>query len=51
MTEHTGFIVAAFLVTGTVLVGLVVATIFDHRIQLRALARLSTDTSERAGRT
>lgn len=51
MTEHTGFIVAAFLVTGTVLVGLIVATLLDHRIQRRALARFAPGASERGVRT
>ena len=43
---HLGFIVAAYLLTSAVLIGLVAAVVHDGRTQRRALARL-----EQAGRT
>ena len=42
---HLGFIVAAYLLTSVVLIGLVIAVMLDGRTQRRALARL-----EQAGR-
>jgi heme exporter protein CcmD len=47
MPPHTGFIVAAFLVTGLVLGGTAAAILLDYRAQLRALARLSGEPSGR----
>ena len=41
MEPHTGFIVAAFAVTGLVLGLTIAATFVDYRVQLAALARLS----------
>lgn len=41
MAPHTGFIVAAFLVTVLVLGGTAAAVLVDHRVQRRALARLA----------
>jgi heme exporter protein CcmD len=41
MASHTGFIVAAFGVTGLALAGTIAAILLDYRAQLRALARLS----------
>jgi heme exporter protein CcmD len=41
MAQHGGFIVAAYLVTGTILIGAVAAVLFDYQRQLRALARLA----------
>ena len=37
---HLGFIVAAYALTGIVLIGLVAAIVLDGRTQRRALARL-----------
>ncbi|MDI4237946.1 heme exporter protein CcmD [Bradyrhizobium sp. Arg237L] len=41
MAQHGGFIVAAYLVTGTVLIGAIAAVLFDYRHQIHALARLA----------
>jgi len=38
--EHAGFIVAAYAVTGFVVLGLVVRAVVDHRAQQRALDEL-----------
>ena len=38
--DHAGFIIAAYLVTGMVLIGLVLAIIADGRAQRRRLAEL-----------
>jgi heme exporter protein D len=40
MGPHGAFILAAYLLTGLVLVGLVVWAVLDHRAQVRALAQL-----------
>lgn len=40
MAQHGGFIVAAYLVTGTILIGTIAAVLFDYRLRLHALARL-----------
>ncbi len=44
MGPHTGFIVAAFLVTGLVLGGTVAAVLIDGKLQRRALSRLQALT-------
>ena len=49
MLRHDGFIMAAFLVTGTVLAGMIVAVFIDYGLQHRTLARL-LEHSERRGR-
>ncbi|MHC4042910.1 heme exporter protein CcmD [Bradyrhizobium sp. 23AC] len=49
MLRHDGFIMAAFLVTGTVLAGMIVAVLIDYRFQRRTLSRL-LDHSDRRGR-
>ena len=41
MAQHGGFIVAAYLVTGTILIGTIAAVLFDYRLQLNALTRLA----------
>jgi cytochrome c biogenesis protein CcmG, thiol:disulfide interchange protein DsbE len=43
MVQHGEFIVAAFLVTGTVLVGMIAAVLIDYRVQRRTLHRLRLD--------
>lgn len=48
MPAHLGFIVAAFVITGLVLLGTVAAILADYRAQLRALARLSSLAGPRA---
>ncbi len=50
LDPHTGFIVAAFLVTGLVLAGTIAAILLDYREQLKALARLSAMTPGRGVR-
>ena len=50
MVQHGGFIMAAFLVTGTVLAGLIAAVLIDYRVQLRTLRRLLLDHSNPRGR-
>lgn len=47
MAPHTGFIVAAFAVTGVVLVGMIAAILLDYRAQLRALSRLTARLDRR----
>ena len=42
MVQHEGFIVAAYLVTGTVLIGTIAAVLLDYRLQLDALAHLAS---------
>jgi heme exporter protein CcmD len=41
MAQHGGFIVAAYLVTGTILIGVIAAVLFDYQRQMHALARLA----------
>ena len=43
MVQHGGFIMAAFLVTGTVLAGMIAAVLIDYRVQLRTLRHLLFD--------
>lgn len=50
MMQHSGFIVAAFLVTGTVLAGMIAAVLIDYRVQHRNLRRLLLDHSDPRGR-
>jgi heme exporter protein CcmD len=49
MVQHGGVIMAAFLVTGTVLAGMIAAVLIDHRAQLRTLRRLLPEHSDRRG--
>lgn len=49
MLRHDGFIVAAFMVTGTVLAAMIVAVFIDYGLQHRTLARLLAH-SDRRGR-
>ena len=51
MPPHAGFIVAAYLVTGLVLAGAVLAVVLDHRAQRRALARLQSAAADRPQRS
>ena len=46
MAQHSEFIMAAFLVTGAVLAGMIAAVLIDYRIQLRTLRRLLPDHSD-----
>ena len=46
MVQHGGFIMAAFLVTGTVLAGMIAAVLIDYRVQLRTLRHLPFDHSD-----
>jgi heme exporter protein CcmD len=50
MVQHGGFITAAFLVTGTVLAGMIAAVLIDYRVQLRTLRHLPFDHSDPRGR-
>ena len=50
MVQHGEFIMAAFLVTGTVLAGMIAAVLIDYRVQLRTLRRLLPDHSDPRGR-
>jgi heme exporter protein CcmD len=50
MVQHGGFITAAFLVTGTVLAGMIAAVLIDYRVQLRTLRSLRLDYSDPRGR-
>jgi heme exporter protein CcmD len=50
MVQHGGFITAAFLVTGTVLAGMIAAVLIDYRVQLRTLLHLLLDQSDPRGR-
>ena len=50
MLQHGGFITAAFLVTGTVLAGMIAAVLIDYRVQHRTLRRLLLDHSDPRGR-
>jgi len=43
MLQHGGFITAAFLVTGTVLAGMIAAVLIVYRVQLRTLRHLLFD--------
>jgi heme exporter protein CcmD len=47
MMQHSGVIMAAFLVTGAVLTGMIAAVLIDHRAQLRTLRRLLPEQSDR----
>ena len=49
MLQHGGFITAAFLVTGTVLAGMIAAVLIDYRVQLRTLRHLPFDHSDPRG--
>jgi heme exporter protein CcmD len=49
MADHTGFIVAAYAVTGVVLLGMVAAVLADHRALRRTLASLSGRLDRRDG--
>jgi heme exporter protein CcmD len=49
MVQHGGFIIAAFLVTGTVLAGMIAAVFIDYRVQLRNLRHLLLDHSDPRG--
>ncbi|WP_407156521.1 heme exporter protein CcmD [Bradyrhizobium sp. STM 3557] len=46
MVQHGGFIVAAFLMTGTILAGMIAAVLIDYRVQRRLLRRLLPDHSD-----
>jgi heme exporter protein CcmD len=50
MMQHVGFIMAAFLVTSTILAGMIAAVLIDYRVQLRTLRRLLPDRSDPLGR-
>ena len=50
MVQHGAFTTAAFLVTGTVLAGMIAAVLIDYRVQLRTLRRLRLDHSDPRGR-
>jgi heme exporter protein CcmD len=50
MVQHGGFIMAAFLVTCTVLAGMIAAVLIDYRVQHRNLRRLRLDHSDPRGR-
>ncbi|WP_283806577.1 heme exporter protein CcmD [Bradyrhizobium sp. Rc2d] len=47
--QHGGFITVAFLVTGTILAGMIAAVLIDYRVQLRSLRRLLLDHSDPNG--
>ena len=49
MVQHGGFIIAAFLVTGTVLAGMIAAVFIDYRVQLRNSRHLLLDHSDPRG--
>lgn len=51
MVQHDGSIVAAFLVTGIVLAGMIVTTFINYGVQLRTLRRLALDRSDRPNRS
>ena len=50
MMQHGGFIMAAFLVTGTVLAGMIAAVLIDYRLQQHTLRRLQLDHFDPQGR-
>jgi heme exporter protein CcmD len=50
MVQHGGFIMAAYLVTGVVLAGMIAAVFIDSRVQHRTLRRLLIDHSDPRGR-
>ncbi|MGY0574675.1 heme exporter protein CcmD [Bradyrhizobium sp. RDM12] len=50
MMQHTGFITATFLVTGTMLAGMIAAVLIDYRVQRRTLRRLQLRHSNPRGR-
>ena len=45
--DHSGFIVAAYLVAATVVAGMIAAIVLDGRRLRRALARLERDRDAR----
>ncbi|MGC1562749.1 MAG: heme exporter protein CcmD [Bradyrhizobium sp.] len=49
MVQHGGFIMAAFLMTGTVLAGMIAAVLIDYRVQHHSLRRLQLDHSDPHG--
>jgi heme exporter protein CcmD len=49
MVQHGGYIMAAFLVTGTVLAGMIAAVLIDYRVQDHTLRRLQLDHSDPHG--
>jgi heme exporter protein CcmD len=48
--QHSGFITMTFLVTGTVLAGMIAAVLIDYRVQRRTLRRLRLGHSDPRGR-
>jgi hypothetical protein len=50
MVQHSGFIMAAFLMTGAVLAGMIAAVLIDYRVQHHLLCRLLLDHSDPRGR-
>jgi heme exporter protein CcmD len=40
MTDHIGFVIAAYLIAAVVLIGMTVAVVADYRTQQKALRRL-----------
>ncbi|MCK1411586.1 heme exporter protein CcmD [Bradyrhizobium sp. CW4] len=50
MMQHSGFITMTFLVTGTVLAGMIAAVLIDYRVQRRTLRRLRLGHSDPRGR-
>ncbi|MEY9161588.1 heme exporter protein CcmD [Bradyrhizobium japonicum] len=50
MAQHGGFIMMAFLVTGSVLAGMIAAVHIDYRVQSRSLRRLLLDDLNPRGR-
>jgi heme exporter protein CcmD len=50
MMQHSGFITATFLVTGTMLAGMIAAVLIDYRVQRRTLRRLQLRHSDPRGR-
>ena len=50
MVQHGGIMMAAFLMTGTVLAGMIAAVLIDYRVQHRTLRRLVPDNSDSRGR-
>jgi hypothetical protein len=51
MVQYGGSIIAAFLVTGMVLAGMIVTTFINYGVQLRSLRRLALDRSDRPNRS
>jgi hypothetical protein len=50
MVQHSRFIMAAFLVTGTVLSAMIATVLIEYRVQHRNLRRLLLDHSDPRGR-